>query len=231
MAVRARAQREHLLFVRGQRTVWPSYRRAYYTASIATAPAAAKETRIFGLTEWPVAPHEDEWESITSSLGPQRAKVRAWLVRTQGMLTGAHIAVFVYLGYAATSGRIGLGTFAAALQATAGLTSLTATSHEDDAVDFGMASLDAVTRIEERATGASPDHPGTADAGGMPRQGIRFENISFTYPGAKRRPCRAARSNSPLVGRWPSSAPTAPAGPRWKSVLNPAAWSAEYRCQ
>ena len=186
LAVRARAHREHLLFVRGQRTVWPLYRRAYYTASLATAPAAAKETRIFGLTEWLVARHEREWDSVVSSLGPQRAKVRAWLVRTQGMLTGAHIAVFLYLGYAATSGRIGLGTFAAALQATAGLTSLTATSHEDDAVDFGMASLDAVNRIEDRAGTASPQRPGTTPADDMPQHSIRFEDVTFTYPGAER---------------------------------------------
>jgi ATP-binding cassette subfamily B protein len=185
MAVRTRAHREHLLFVKGQRTVWPAYRRAYYTASLATAPPAAKETRIFGLTDWLVDRHEQEWEAITSSLGPQRAKVRSWLVRTQGMLTGAHIAVFVYLGYAATSGRIGLGTFTAALQATAGLTSLTATSHEDDAVDFGMASLDAVGRIEERAASVQRAE-GTLSADGMPRKAIRFEDVSFTYPGAER---------------------------------------------
>jgi ABC-type multidrug transport system fused ATPase/permease subunit len=187
LAVRARAHREHLLFVRSQRSVWPAYRRAYYTASLATAPPAAKETRIFGLTDWLVARHEREWESITSSLGPERAKVRSWLVRTQGMLTGAHIAVFAYLGWAATSGRIGLGTFTAALQSTAGLTSLTATSHEDDAVDFGMASLDAVSRIEERAAGGLPGRgPGGRAADGLPRQDIRFEDVSFTYPGAER---------------------------------------------
>ena len=186
LGVRARAHREHLLFVRSQRAVWPAYRRAYYTASLATAPPAAKETRIFGLTEWLVARHEREWEAITSSLGPERAKVRSWLVRTQGMLTGAHIAVFVYLGYAATSGRVGLGAFAAALQATAGLTSLTATSHEDDAVDFGMASLDAVGRIEERAAAAEPVRVGNRSADGLPRQAIRFEDVSFTYPGAER---------------------------------------------
>lgn len=185
MAVRARAHREHLLFVRAQRSVWPDYRRAYYTASLATAPPAAKEVRVFGLTDWLVARHEREWESVTSSLGPERAKVRRWLVRTQGMLTGAHIAVFVYLGYAATSGRIGLGAFAAALQATAGLTSLTATSHEDDAVDFGMASLDAIGRIEERAA-AAPARSGTRPADGLPREAIRFEDVSFTYPGAER---------------------------------------------
>ncbi|HEV2759294.1 MAG TPA: ATP-binding cassette domain-containing protein, partial [Acidimicrobiales bacterium] len=186
LAVRARAHREHLLFVRSQRTVWPLYRRAYYTASLATAPAAAKETRIFGLTDWLVARHEREWESVVSSLGPQRAKVRAWLLRTQGLLTGAHVAVFVYLGYAATSGRIGLGTFTAALQSTIGLTSLTATSHEDDAVDFGMASLDAVTRIEERAQATSLARPATKPADGLPRQSIRGENVTFTYPGAER---------------------------------------------
>ncbi len=186
LAVRARAHREHLLFVRSQRSVWPSYRRAYYTASLATAPPAAKETRIFGLTDWLVARHEREWESITSSLGPERAKVRSWLVRTQGMLTGAHVAVFAYLGYAATSGRIGLGLFTAALQSTAGLTSLTATSHEDDAVDFGMAALDAVTRIEARAAAAAPERRGAQPADGLPTQGIRFEDVSFTYPGAER---------------------------------------------
>ncbi|MDQ4091435.1 MAG: ABC transporter ATP-binding protein, partial [Actinomycetota bacterium] len=85
----------------------------------------------------------------------------------------------------ATSGRIGLGTFTAALQATAGLTSLTATSHEDDAVDFGMASLDAVGRIEERAASARRA-AGTLSADGMPRKAIRFEDVSFTYPGAER---------------------------------------------
>ncbi len=71
--VRTRAHRSHLLFVRAQRALWPAYRRAYYTASLATAPAAAKETRIFGLTEWLVARHEREWEVVTSSIGPERA--------------------------------------------------------------------------------------------------------------------------------------------------------------
>jgi ATP-binding cassette subfamily B protein len=184
LAVRARAHREHLLFVRQQRAVWPAYRRANYTASLATAPPAAKETRIFGLTDWLVSRYEREWSTITSSIQPERAKVRSWLVRTQGMLTVAHVAVFVYLGYAATSGRIGLGTFTAALQATIGLTSLTATSHEDDAVDFGMASLDAVVRIEERAA-AAPAR-GTRPADDLPRDVIRFEDVGFTYPGAER---------------------------------------------
>ncbi|HEV3497872.1 MAG TPA: hypothetical protein VHA34_16135, partial [Actinomycetes bacterium] len=149
--IRARAHRSHQLFVKAQRAVWPAYRRAAYTASLATAPAAAKETRIFGLTDWLVARHEREWEAVTSSIGPERAKVRALLAKTQGALTLGHVAVFVYLGHEAVSGRISLGTFIAALSATVGLTSLTATSHEDDAVDFGMASLDAVTRIEQRA--------------------------------------------------------------------------------
>ncbi len=108
------------------------------------------------------------------------------MARTQGLLTVGHIAVFAYLGHAATSGRISLGAFTAALQATAGLTSLTATSHEDDAVDFGMASLDAVVRIEQRAADASPGRQGTAGADGLPRQGIRFEDVAFTYPGAER---------------------------------------------
>ncbi|HEX2048938.1 MAG TPA: ABC transporter ATP-binding protein [Acidimicrobiales bacterium] len=184
--IRARAHRSHLLFVRAQRAVWPAYRRASYTASLATAPAAAKETRIFGLTHWLVARHEREWEAVTSSIGPERAKVRALLARTQGMLTLGHVAVFVYLGHQAVSGRITLETFTAALSATAGLTSLTATSHEDDAVDFGMASLDAVVRIEQRAAEAWPAGPGTAAADGLPRQGIRFEDVAFTYPGAER---------------------------------------------
>ena len=184
--IRTRAHRSHLLFVRAQRSVWPAYRRASYTASLATAPAAAKETRIFGLTDWLVARHEREWEAVTSSIGPERAKVRALLARTQGMLTLGHVAVFAYLGHEAVSGRISLGTFTAALSATVGLTSLTATSHEDDAVDFGMASLDAVTRIEQRAAEAAPARRGTLPAAGLPREGIRFEDVAFTYPGAER---------------------------------------------
>ena len=184
--VRTRAHRSHLLFVRAQRAVWPAYRRASYTSSLATAPAAAKETRIFGLTDWLIERHEREWEAVTSSIGPERAKVRALLARTQGMLTLGHVAVFVYLGHAATSGRISLGTFTAALQATAGLTSLTATSHEDDAVDFGMASLDAVGRIEQRAADGAPVRRGTVPADGLPQRGIRFEDVGFTYPGGER---------------------------------------------
>ena len=112
--------------------------------------------------------------------------MRALLFRTQGMLAGAHVAVFAYLGHAATSGRIGLGTFTAAVAATLGLTSLTTTSHEDDAVDFGMASLDAVARIEARAATPTSQPRGTAPAEGLPARCIRFEDVTFTYPGAER---------------------------------------------
>ena len=186
LVIRARAHRSHLLFVQGQRALLPTLRRANYATSLATTPSAAKETRIFGLTGWLVERHERDWGSISSTSRRQRGEIRSLLARTQSLLALAHIAVFAYLAAVASSGGISLGTFTAAVSATLGLTALTATSHEDDAVDFGMASLDAVERIERRAEEASPRRVGHRSAQGLPRHGIRFEDVTFTYPGSDR---------------------------------------------
>ena len=185
IVVRIRAHREHTFHVVGLRPLWPKYRRANYTASLATAPAAAKETRIFGLTPWLIDRHDRKFTEVTTAVVSHRNKVRAYLVRTQALLTVAHAAVFAWLGHLAVTGRISLGQLTAAVGSSVGLTTLSATSHEDFAIDFGMASLDAVERIEQRTIPAQPSTPARS-ADQLPTRSIRFEDVTFTYPGSDR---------------------------------------------
>ncbi|MGH9223121.1 MAG: ABC transporter ATP-binding protein, partial [Acidimicrobiales bacterium] len=186
MLVRTRAHREHLVYVNGLRPLWPLFRRANYTASLATAPGAAKETRIFGLTDWLIDRHEREWTSVTSTAITHRRPVRTWLARTQGLMTVAQAAAFAYLAHQAATGRVSLGQLTAAVSSSIALTTLSATSHEDDAVDFGMASLDAVERIEQRAVPAQAARGDQHPATDLPTRSIRFEGVSFTYRGSDR---------------------------------------------
>src|SRR5207249_3260947 len=76
--------------------------------------------------------------------------------------------------------RISIGAFVVLLGAIVQLAEVWA-GNDDFAIAYGGAALGAVKRLE---AAAKPTEPlGSHDPDGVPRVAVRFENVSFRYPG------------------------------------------------
>jgi ATP-binding cassette subfamily B protein len=186
-AARRHGQRHHAAMYRRFKDLAGDYRRAGYTSSLATMPAAAKETRVFGLGDWLIDRYRRQWGEVTSQMAAVRADVRARTVRSYGLMAVAQAGVFVHLGLLAADGLIGVGTLTAALWGSLRLGSLAFFTSDDLRVEQGLVSLDAVEEIEGlSAAAARAETLGTRPAAGLPRGTIRFEAVCFSYPGQDR---------------------------------------------
>jgi ATP-binding cassette, subfamily B, bacterial len=165
----------------------PSYRRAGYFAGLALDPAPAKEMRVFGLSEWVRARHRTAWNEVTADMAAVRHRTCRRQVVSFLLVAPVHGMVFVSAGLAALDGDLELATLAVVLQAARQLIDLAILTGDDYQIDFGSASVPASEELERRSAAAVAATPrGTRQVAGLPAHEIRFEGLSFAYPGAGR---------------------------------------------
>ncbi len=156
-------------------------RRADYLKRLGTMPEWAKELRIFGLVDWIADRYTAQWRQVMAEL--QRARradhraIAAW--STALFLGNAGAAALVVRS--AWTGSLGLGGLAVATQAIFGM-ALLASQNGDIWIENGAVPVPEVHALQDMVA----DRPGevagrTADA--LPARSIRFEHLSFTYPG------------------------------------------------
>lgn len=161
----------------------PSYRRARYLSGLVMEPPAAKETRVFGLPEWILARHGEVWREVTGAMSALRHRTHRRLATYYLLVAPLHAVAFVVVGRAALDGRIDLGTLAVVLQASLQLLALGGLGFDEYQIDFGTASLPALSTLEERSAAARAAAPsGRLPADHLPRHAIRFEAVEFAYP-------------------------------------------------
>ncbi len=173
--VRIQAIRDHLTEGRAGR----------YTASLASTPLTAKETRLFGLLDWLLARHRGEWAGIRSV---RLTTIRFWSRRMAALLfllVPAGAAAFVALGRLALNGEIDARTLAVALQSAFLLGNLLDVRDESYQVDFGMEAYDELKALEANLGPAREPVVGES-ADGLPSRDIRFEGVRFVYPGGRK---------------------------------------------
>jgi ATP-binding cassette subfamily B protein len=159
-------------------------RRAEYWAELVAGPGAAKEIRLFGLAQWALDRRLRThlvWSRLRS------AALRS-VLRRQGLTTcvagGSALAALLVPGLSAMAGRIDAGTLAACLVAAWGVMQMSAMGHEAFDIDYGIGAVRAVERLRgAHGEGLPARHPLPA-TDGPPL--VRFEHVSFTYPGASR---------------------------------------------
>lgn len=155
-----------------------------YTADLALAPLAAKEVRVFALVDWLVERAGRLWESAVAAPFRIRSQIRGSANVELTMLGIAYAIAFVAVTRAAIAGDLSLGVVAAVLQALFVAAELTAVNADDFSTPAGHAALVAAERIRTRTT-AEPRTTG-APVGDHPCKEIRFEGVSFAYPGHDR---------------------------------------------
>jgi ATP-binding cassette, subfamily B, bacterial len=162
-------------------------RDADYAYRLAVDPPAAKEIRVFGLTDWVL----DRFIARRRRL--HQLQYLATRMRERSVLASlvvvlaANGLVFWALSDAALHHGLGLGSLLAYAQAAVG-TALIAFGGLNWALDGASAPTAAVARLKVAMAGHQTVRSGSRPADGMPARGISFKDVTFAYPAAPARP-------------------------------------------
>jgi ABC-type multidrug transport system fused ATPase/permease subunit len=161
-------------------------RRARYLKQVAAGPASAKETRAFGLAAWTVDRFRRQWADAMQPVWASNRRGLPTLVGASVAKIVGGVVIFWLLADAALAGRISLA--AIAIYAPAGLRLLQLGYFGDANTYFSQATnLTGRARDLERRLGSLDSAPGQSPALGLPRTEIRFDSVTFSYPGTSER--------------------------------------------
>lgn len=170
------------------RSAGPQLRRSWYMLGLAWRPYAGKEMRVFGLADWAAQRHREEWlEAMEPSWRQWRAlDLRVWACGAVVLL--AYGAIAAMLGVAADHRSIGLRELATLLPMLPASLSAGSISFADIQLELSLSALpdlqglvDALHAVPSLADTGPPAQP----VGGRPRDRVRLERVSFTYPGGE----------------------------------------------
>jgi len=182
LAIRSIGRRELLKMVEIYTGQTEGLRRSQYFFGLGTRPGAAKEVRSFGLRNWLRDRYSDAILPVFEGVWKQRASSVWRFVPLSLTIWPLDLIVYVMMVRAAVEGSIEIGALTTFLIAVRGMAASNWFSDDDFAVEFGMASVPAVLKLEE-TTAPSRLASGKEDPAAMPREGIRFERVGFRYPG------------------------------------------------
>lgn len=169
---------------RNTEEVRAAQRQAEYAYRLAVDAPAAKEVRLFGLSEWVVERfrsarrrlQELQWEATRL-----RERPVLWCLL---IVLGANLLVFWSMGSELAAGQLTLAqvvTFASAALTSSSI----AFGGLAWAIDCGAAPAGAVVRLQSAMAPAGALAAGTREASAMPQREIRFRKVRFAYPGTE----------------------------------------------
>jgi len=164
----------------------PARRRREYFRSLLHGSAPAKEIRVFGLRPWLQERYRTQALDAVQPVWKARRRIvyRPYLVSLPFAVVLSGVAS-VAVARAAAQGELTLGEMTLALQGIVLTGVIAELFHESDRqTEFGLHSFGALERFERLAAGEGEDGGRGVDAAGRPRSEIRFENVSFAYPGS-----------------------------------------------
>jgi ATP-binding cassette subfamily B protein len=183
-----RLTRHHLI---SYLTIWVQprqlrrHRRHDYDADLAIKPAAAKEARVFGLTDWFGERFKVDWQQAWREPHVVQARLFRGFGISSGVLILAYLTVFVPLGDRAAAGAIGIGALALVVQASFDVSQIARPHGSDYELEFGSVILPKMQEIKtlaDRAVGRAGHEPSE----GPSRGAIAFEGVAFRYPTKER---------------------------------------------
>jgi ATP-binding cassette, subfamily B, bacterial len=173
------AQRGQVAHYRGGRNV---FRRSYYLLGTATGSNAAKELRVFGLSDWIVGEYARQWaKAIEIFHGGRMTFIRRWLLLFVPVLL-AYLGGCAAVAWAGFHHEIGLGEVTIMLSMLVTTSQVGAIGRYDLALEQMVTALPDVDELEQELRGRSAALAGTRPAAGLPEREVRFEQVSFRYP-------------------------------------------------
>ena len=176
------------------REVVPLLREGDYMRQLSLDGGAAKETKIFGLTGWLVDRYQAVYLDSLEPVWAARRRIYLWPYLGYTVVGSASAAlILVLLADGASSGEVSLTGLALGLQAT--VSALLLGEHYPEAdvpTQFGMRAVSGLADVEaamarvESSTGTSLSSESLVEARRVPATSLRFEGVSFSYPGSGR---------------------------------------------
>jgi ATP-binding cassette subfamily B protein len=165
-------------------------RKMYYVFDIGSELAAAKEIRVLGTLPWWRARADQDSAAYMDPLWSNRRRVylAPFLLFSLVVLAGA-AGLLVMLWDAAGHGRLSVLALSLAIQAILIALRFGVFFPEADVqTQYGMNAHDSIREIARGATvRADQLSHGGRPAGQIPAVGIRFSEVSFSYPGSERK--------------------------------------------
>ena len=163
----------------------PRLRRSYYLRTLALTPLVAKETRVFGLARWMVDRYRDGWLAEMREIW--RTRREGWVagVLTALGVAAVELAVIALIVRDGVHGALSLRDAVVFAQAVVGAGVLATYVDGNWFLSEFVRTLDRLEEVESAGAGTGGLAPGGSRAAdGLPRRCIRFEGVTFTYPGA-----------------------------------------------
>ena len=164
-------------------------RRSVYFRTLALTPPSAKEVRVFGLGGWLVDRYRDSFNSALEAMKAERSQGRGTLLTLTLSMVGLVVGSFILLGWEAGTGRLDLARIAVTIQSFAAALRLISDDQvlrDGIVLQFAMNSLGTVKVAETRLTEVPLELSGDRSAERLPQTDIRYEGVSFRYPGQER---------------------------------------------
>jgi ATP-binding cassette subfamily B protein len=153
-------------------------REAEYVTELALTPNAGKDVRVYGLGPWFVDRHLRLWRAAMEPLWQaRRRQARGSFVLTVTVAAVHAVAVGAIVRTGADAASV--ATALTALVATAGLGEIPFGHYE---MEFGLRTVPANDAVLRAAAEPRFALPGDQPADELPREAIRLEGVSFTYP-------------------------------------------------
>jgi ATP-binding cassette subfamily B protein len=179
-------RRPQLALIREQGALYAggseTLRRAWYLQRLAAKPPVAKESRVFGLGGWLVDSYSRQWLGAMAAPWAVLRRLDKAVFKLSLPVLAAFSVACGYLGYAAYHHEITLGTLAVMLPMLAATTPLGDISWDDVALAWMLQGLPRAGQLEAKLK--QPDLAGTLPATGIPAREVRFDKVTFRYPGA-----------------------------------------------
>ncbi|MGW6280259.1 ABC transporter ATP-binding protein [Kribbella sp. NPDC055071] len=159
-------------------------RRANYLFDLGMRDAP-KELRVFGLHTWLVERYVREWTAAYQVVWDRRRNNVKWSIAMGGLHLAANAVAILFVGRAALNGDLPLTQVATTVPAILAV-AVSMNSYGVVQVRRGLSALRAMKELPDRI---AERHPEVEAAGvhrveTMPAREIRFENVSFRYPGS-----------------------------------------------
>ncbi|WP_345535008.1 ABC transporter ATP-binding protein [Phytohabitans rumicis] len=169
--------------------LWDAEREMDYFRELSLRPTAGKEIRVFGLTGWLTGRYRATYLEWMRPLWAARRRIYLWpFVWFALWGLAAAVLIFVLIGRTA-AGDLALVAFAIVVQATLAALRLGEFYPEADVqTAIGMLGYDGVQKFAERVRTELPAAQAAGAAGSVPdpARTIRFQGITFRYPGTER---------------------------------------------
>ena len=162
----------------------PILRRAEYFLDLATKPREAKETRLFGLTDWIVGRFRGHWlDTMEKTWAERKAGIQAVAPPMVLLQFLAIVVPLVLAGRAAAAGEIDLTALAIVGQSVFGIVGqLFSYTGQEWSMEYGANSVPAMLEFEEGAARHALHGDGRRPEGVRVEE-VRFYGVGFRYPG------------------------------------------------